>query len=306
MSSVIDLKGLTVQLGKRTILNDLQVELKGRTIGLLGPNGAGKSTLINTLLGFYAPASGSAHVFGHDVRAEMRKVRSLIGYMPENDSFIADMSAVTYVRMMGELSGLPAETALERAHECLFYVGLGEARYRKLGTYSLGMKQLAKLAQAIVHGPRLVILDEPTNGLDPPARRRMLRMIKEMKAQGEMHIVLCSHLLRDVEDTCEEVVILKQGAIVHYANLEEERSANRRFVEIETVGDEEGFAAALEGLGAECASVGKGRWKMVLPPEFAMRELYRVAAAKDLELRRINYRKDTLEDIFLKAMERNA
>lgn len=305
MSSVIDLKGLTVQLGKRTILNNLQVELKGRTIGLLGPNGAGKSTLINTLLGFYAPASGSAHVFGHDVRAEMRKVRSLIGYMPENDSFISDMSAVTYVRMMGELSGLPAETALERAHECLFYVGLGEARYRKLGTYSLGMKQLAKLAQAIVHGPRLVILDEPTNGLDPPARRRMLRMIKEMKAQGEMHIVLCSHLLRDVEDTCEEVIILKQGAIVHYANLEEERSANRRFVEIETVGDEEGFAEALEGLGAECASVGKGRWKMVLPPEFAMRELYRVAAAKDLELRRINYRKDTLEDIFLKAMERN-
>lgn len=306
MSSVIDLKGLTVQLGKRTILNNLQVELKGRTIGLLGPNGAGKSTLINTLLGFYAPASGSAHVFGHDVRAEMRKVRSLIGYMPENDSFIADMSAVTYVRMMGELSGLPAETALERAHECLFYVGLGEARYRKLGTYSLGMKQLAKLAQAIVHGPRLVILDEPTNGLDPPARRRMLRMIKEMKAQGEMHIVLCSHLLRDVEDTCEEVIILKQGAIVHYANLEEERSANRRFVEIETVGDEEGFAAALEALGAECANAGRGRWKMVLPPEFAMRELYRVAAAKDLELRRINYRKDTLEDIFLKAMERSA
>jgi ABC-2 type transport system ATP-binding protein len=305
MSSVIDLHGLTVQLGKRTILNNLTISLKGRTIGLLGPNGAGKSTLINTLLGFYAPASGSARVFDMDVRADMRRVRSLIGYMPENDSFIADMSAVTYVRMMGELSGLPAETALERAHECLFYVGLGEARYRKLGTYSLGMKQLAKLAQAIVHGPRLVILDEPTNGLDPPARRRMLRMIKEMRAQGEMHIILCSHLLRDVEDTCEEVVILKQGSIVHYANLEEERRANRRFVEIETVGDEEGFATALEALGAECASLGRGRWKMVLPPEFAMRELYRVAAAKDLELRRINYRKDTLEDIFLKAMERS-
>ncbi len=304
MSSVIDLQGLTVQLGARTILNNLTVQLKGRTIGLLGPNGAGKSTLINTLLGFYAPASGSARVFGHEVRSEVNKVRSLIGYMPENDSFIADMSAVSFVRMMGELSGLPAEVALERAHECLFYVGLGEARYRKLGTYSLGMKQLAKLAQAIVHGPRLVILDEPTNGLDPPARRRMLRMIKEMKEQGEMHIVLCSHLLRDVEDTCEEVIILKQGKIVHYANLEEERRANRRFVEIETLGDEEGFAAALEALGAECAQLGKGRWKMILPPEFAMRELYRVAADKDLELRRIHYRKDTLEDIFLRAMER--
>jgi ABC-2 type transport system ATP-binding protein len=204
--------------------------------------------------------------------------------------------------MMGELSGLPEETALERAHECLFYVGLGEARYRKLGTYSLGMKQLAKLATAIVHGPKLVILDEPTNGLDPPARRRMLRMIKEMRDSGDMNIVLCSHLLRDVEDTCEEVEILKQGRIVHYSDLEEERRANKRFVEIETVGSDEGFAGAMEGLGAEVAMAGRGRWKMVLPPEFEMREIYRLAAEQDLELRRLNYRRDTLEDIFLKAM----
>lgn len=300
--AVIQLDNLTVQLGKRTILNQLNVNLKGRTIGLLGPNGAGKSTLINTLLGFYAPSSGKARVFGHDVNKETRLVRSLIGYMPENDSFIADMNAVTFIRMMGELSGLPPETALERAHECLFYVGLGEARYRKLGTYSLGMKQLAKLAQAIVHGPKLVILDEPTNGLDPPARRRMLKMIREMRDQAGMRIVLCSHLLRDVEDTCEEVIILKAGSIVHYADLEEERRANKRFVELETIGDDEGFAAAMESLGATCAMAGKGRWKMVLPAEFSFRELFRVAHEKDLELRRLNYRKDTLEDIFLKAM----
>jgi ABC-2 type transport system ATP-binding protein len=300
--AVIQLDNLTVQLGKRTILNQLNVNLKGRTIGLLGPNGAGKSTLINTLLGFYAPSSGTARVFGHDVNKETRLVRSLIGYMPENDSFIADMNAVTFIRMMGELSGLPPETALERAHECLFYVGLGEARYRKLGTYSLGMKQLAKLAQAIVHGPKLVILDEPTNGLDPPARRRMLKMIREMRDQAGMRIVLCSHLLRDVEDTCEEVIILKAGSIVHYADLEEERRANKRFVELETIGDDEGFAAAMESLGATCAMAGKGRWKMVLPAEFSFRELFRVAHEKDLELRRLNYRKDTLEDIFLKAM----
>jgi ABC-2 type transport system ATP-binding protein len=300
--AVIQLDNLSVTLGSRLILNQLQVELKGRTIGLLGPNGAGKSTLINTLLGFYAPSSGTARVFGYDVNKNTRHVRSLIGYMPENDSFIADMNAVTFIRMMGELSGLPPETALERAHECLFYVGLGEARYRKLGTYSLGMKQLAKLAQAIVHGPKLVILDEPTNGLDPPARRRMLRMIREMRDNAGMRIVLCSHLLRDVEDTCEEVIILKGGAIVHYADLEAERRANKRFVELETVGDDEGFAAAMESLGATCAMAGKGRWKMVLPAEFSFRELFRVASEKDLELRRLNYRKDTLEDIFLKAM----
>jgi ABC-2 type transport system ATP-binding protein len=205
--------------------------------------------------------------------------------------------------MMGELAGLPRDAALERAHEVLFYVGLGEARYRLLGTYSLGMKQLAKLAQAIVHGPRLLILDEPTNGLDPPARIRMIRLIKEMKQTGSMHIVVCSHLLRDVEETCEEVLILKQGRIVHYSNLDEERRANKRFVELETVGDEKDFAGALSALGCECVGAGHGRIKMVLPADFELREIYRLAAERDLQLRRLNYRRDTLEDIFLKAME---
>src|SRR5437868_13693489 len=153
--------------------------------------------------------------------------------MPENDAFIANMPGIRFVRYMAELSGLPPSGAMERAHEAFFYVGLGEARYRKLGTYSLGMKQLAKLAQAIVHGPKLIILDEPTNGLDPAARQRMVRLVKEMRDSRDMHIVLCSHLLRDVEETCEEVLIVKDGRIVHYSNLEEERKANRRFVEME-------------------------------------------------------------------------
>jgi ABC-2 type transport system ATP-binding protein len=303
MQPVIELEGLSVRFGAREILKELKVSLAGRTIGLLGPNGAGKSTLIQSLLGFCPIASGSAKIFGRDIRKDARELRTMIGYMPENDSFIANMSAVSFIRMMGELSGLPPEAALERAHEVLFYVGLGEARYRLLGTYSLGMKQLAKLAQAIVHGPRLLILDEPTNGLDPPARQRMIRLVREMKDSGEMHLILCSHLLRDVEETCEEVLILKQGRIVHYSNLEEERGANKRFVEIETVGNESGFAAALEGLGCECATAGFGRLKMVLPVGFEMRDIYRLAAERDLQLRRLNYRRDTLEDIFLKAME---
>ena len=302
MNPVIELDGLGVRFGNRDILRDLRVSLGGRTIGLLGPNGAGKSTLIQTLLGFVPSNSGTARIFGHDIRTGIREIRTLVGYMPENDSFIANMNAVSFIRMMGELSGLPTEAALERAHEVLFYVGLGEARYRLLGTYSLGMKQLAKLAQAIVHGPKLLILDEPTNGLDPPARARMIRLIGEMKDSQEMHIVLCSHLLRDVEETCEEVLILKQGRIVHYSNLEEERSANKRFVELETFGDDAGFAEALSVLGCECANAGIGRLKMVLPVGFEMREIYRLAAERDLQLRRLNYRRDTLEDIFLKAM----
>jgi ABC-2 type transport system ATP-binding protein len=269
----------------------------------LGPNGAGKSTLIQTLLGFIPPTAGSAAIFGRDIRTQARALRAVIGYMPENDSFIGDMTAVSFVRMMGELSGLPHEAALERAHEVLFYVGLGEARYRPLGTYSLGMKQLAKLAQAMVHGPKLVILDEPTNGLDPPARQRMLRLIKEMRDTGKMNLVICSHLLRDVEETCEEVLILKAGKIVHYSNLEEERRANKRFVELETVGDDAGFAEALAVRGCEVSPVAAGRLKMVVPVEFEMREIYVLAAERDLQLRRLNYRRDTLEDIFLKAME---
>ena len=303
MTPVIELAGLGVRFGQRDILQNLNVTLTGRTIGLLGPNGAGKSTLINTLLGFVEHSSGTARIFGHDIDRGARAIRQLVGYMPENDALIANMTAVNFVRMMAELSGLPSEAALERAHEALFYVGLGEARYRLLGSYSLGMKQMAKLAQAIVHGPKLLILDEPTNGLDPSARLRMLRMIQEMRDSGDMRIMMCSHLLRDVEETCEEVLILRGGRMVHYSNLEEERKANKRFVEVETVGDEQGFAEAVEALGAECALAGQGRWKMVFPENVPMRELYRIAAARDLQLRRLSYRKDTLEDIFLKAME---
>lgn len=302
-SSIIELCGLGVRFGKRDILQDLNITLAAPSIGLLGPNGAGKSTLIQTLLGFCPPAAGTAKIFGHDIRSEQKHIRTLVGYMPESDAFIGNMTAVSFVRMMGELSGLPAEAALERAHEVLFYVGLGEARYRQVGTFSIGMKQLAKLAQAIVHGPRLLILDEPTNGLDPPARVRMIRLIREMKDTGTMHLVVCSHLLHDVEETCEEVLILKQGRIVHFSNLEQERHAQKLFLELETRGDDAGFAEALVKSGCTCTAAGAGRYRLVLPVDFELRELYRLAAERDLQLRRMNYRRDTLQDIFLEAMK---
>ena len=299
---VIELQGLSVRFGDREILKNLVCSLRGRAIGLLGPNGAGKSTLINTLLGFYKPCSGSARVLGYDIRTDTRKVRSLVGYMPENDALISKMSAVSFVQMMAELSGLPPAAALERAHEALFCVGLAEARYRELGTYSLGMKQLAKLAQAIAHGPKLLILDEPTNGLDPSARQRMIRMIRDIRDSKQLQIVLCSHLLRDVEDTCEEVLILNRGRIAHYSNLEEERKANKRFLELETYGANGDFTEAIEKLGCECA-VSANRLKMILADGVEVRDIYRIAAERDVRIRRLNFRRDTLEDIFLKAME---
>ena len=300
---IIDLDGLSVQFGSRPILKDLRGELRGRAIGLLGPNGAGKTTLIHTLLGFHPPSSGTAHIFGRDIRNGAKQIRTQIGYMPERDSFIANMSCVHFVRLMAELSGLPPESALERAHEALFYVGLGEARYRQLGTYSLGMKQLAKLAQAIVHGPRLIFLDEPTNGLDPPARQRMIELVRQIRDSGKAHILLSSHLLRDVEECCEEILIIKDGRIAVYCNLEEERRANRKFLELETRGDREAFVEAIGTLGCEYALTSERRLKLILQDDVDIRNLYQIAGEHKVQIRRLNFKRDSLEDIFLKAME---
>ena len=301
---VIDLHGLSVAFGRRQILKNLRGDLRGRAIGLLGPNGAGKTTLIHTLLGFHAPNAGTAQIFGYDIIDHAKQIKSLIGYMPERDSFIAKMTAVHFVRLMAELSGLPAEAALERAHEALFYVGLGEARYRKLDTYSLGMKQLAKLAQAIVHGPKLIILDEPTNGLDPPTRNRMISLIRQIRDGGRARILLSSHLLRDVEECCDEILVLKDGHLVANCNLEEERKANRKFIELETrSGDRAGFVEAIGKLGCEYALSGERRIKLIMQETVEISDLYRLAHEHGVQIRRLNFKRDSLEDIFLKAME---
>ena len=302
-SGVITLDNLSVSFGRRPILQNLHGELRGRAIGLLGPNGAGKTTLIHTLLGFHPPSSGTARIFDRDIRGDANQIKSLIGYMPERDSFISKMSCVHFVRFMAELSGLPPGAALERAHEALFFVGLGEARYRNVDTFSLGMKQLAKLAQAIVHGPKLIFLDEPTNGLDPPARQRMIKMIREIRDSGQAHIVLSSHLLRDVEECCEEILILKEGRLVVYCNLEEERKANKKFLMLETRGDQKTFAASLSTLGCEYAVTGEHRLKVILQEGTEVRDLYRLASAAQMQIRRLTFKRDSLEDIFLKAME---
>ena len=300
---IIDLEGLEVRLANRTILNGLTGELRGHVVGLLGPNGAGKSTLINTLLGFHAPFKGTARVFGLDAHQDRARIRGGIGYMPENDSFIGNMSGVRFVRYMAELAGLPPNIALERAHEALFYVGLGEARYRKVSTYSLGMKQLIKLAQALVHGPRLLILDEPTNGLDPVARQRMIQLIKDIRKGGSIRLLISSHLLRDIDETCDEVLILKNGRIAALCNIEEERRSNRSFMELETVGATERFSVSIRGLGCECASFPGGRIKLVIPDNIEVRDLYVIASEQGVQIRRMNQRRDSLEDIFLRAMD---
>jgi ABC-2 type transport system ATP-binding protein len=300
---VIDLEGLEVRLGNRTVLNGLTGALQGHVIGLLGPNGAGKSTLINTLLGFHRPSRGSARVFGLDTHRDRAQIRAGIGYMPENDSFIGNMSGVRFVRYMAELAGLPPGEALERAHEALFFVGLGEVRYRKVSTYSLGMKQLVKLAQALAHGPKLLILDEPTNGLDPIARQRMIQLIKDIRKEGSVRLLISSHLLPDIDETCDEVLILKNGRIAALRNIEQERRSNRSFMELETVGSTEQFSVRIRGLGCECACFPGGRIKLVIPDHIEARDLYVIASEQGVQIRRMNQRRDSLEDIFLRAMD---
>jgi len=306
MIPVIEIERLHVKLGRRDVLEDISCRLGaagvGKAIGLLGPNGAGKSTLIRTLLGFHKPSAGSAKILGLDCRTEARAVKARVGYMPETDAFIAEQNAVCFLRIMGELSGLPARVALERAHDVLFHVGLGEARYRNLGTYSVGMKQMAKLAQAIMHSPDLVILDEPTNGLDPAARSRMLKLVREMKEEHGMSILLCSHLLRDVEEVCDEVIILQDGRIVHHADLEDERRSNTRFVELEVSGDDAGLAAALRERGADGVNEGGGRWRIVLPPDVGLDVIWQLVAREELLVHHLTHRRDSLEQIFLKAV----
>lgn len=304
MTSVIELEQLSVTFDKRQILKSLNGALHGRAIGLLGPNGAGKTSLIHTLLGFHPPTSGTARIFGRDIVRDAKQVRQTIGYMPERDSFIAKMSCVQFVRLMAELSGIPAGHALERAHEALFYVGLGEARYRPVDSYSLGMKQLAKLAQAIVHGPQLIILDEPTNGLDPPTRNRMIALIRQIRDGGRARILLSSHLLRDVEECCDEILVLKDGQIAANCNLAEERKLNRKFIELETRGgNRAAFVEAIGSLGCEYALSGERRIKLILPERVETSDLYRLALAHAVQIRRLNFKRDSLEDIFLKAME---
>ena len=265
------------------------------------PNGAGKSTLINTLLGFYKSFGWFGAGVWHDVGTNLRKIRGLVGYMPENDAFISKMSAVSFVQMMGELSGLPSRWRWsERTKHCSTWDWQRRATgirnvfpgHEATGEVGAGHRPRAQTADSRRADERAGSFGAAAH--DPHDQRNSRRQ--------EMRIVLCSHLLRDVEDTCDEVLILKQGLIAHYSNLDEERRANKRFLELETYGANGDFTEAIEKLGCECA-VTANRMKMILADGIETRDIFRLAAEKQVRIRRMNFRRDTLEDIFLKAME---
>ena len=269
--------------------------------GLLGPNGAGKTTLLKTLLGFLSPDAGRMTAFGKDPTKEPLEVRRKLGYMPEQDCHIPGMSASAFVAFAGELSGLPRDEAISRAHEVLYYVGLGEARYRNLETYSTGMKQRVKLAQALVHDPDLLLLDEPTNGLDPQGREEMLVLIRDIATRRGMSLILCSHLLHDVERVCDQVIVLNQGQIARQGSIRELTGARRQLFDVRFKGDSEAVRTDLKDLGADWRE-GDDSVRVFLPEGLGPETVFRVAKECGVQVRHLRPGAETLEDVFLRAL----
>jgi ABC-2 type transport system ATP-binding protein len=304
---VATISNLTVKYGEKVAISDLSVDIPEGCVGLLGPNGAGKTTLLKTLLGFLRPAAGRGSVLGLDTGTQGLRIRQRIGLMPEQDCHIPGMNAVSFVAYAGELAGMPGPQALRRAHEVLEYCGLGEARYRNIETYSTGMKQRIKLAQAIVHGPRLLLLDEPTNGLDPAGRDEMLTLIRDISRGKGIDVVVSSHLMPDVERTCDTVIVMRAGRIATQGEVAALRQTAGVQVDVELRFPEEveEFGAALLRRGAEMVPQPGVRCRVLLPNgnADAGRVLFEAAKEANAQVRGFRPALRSLEDIFLEAVE---
>lgn len=249
--TVIHTDALTKRYGSSQVaaLADLTIDVGDGVTGLVGANGAGKSTLIKILLGLLSPTSGTATVLGHDIARDGEAIRQVVGYMPEHDCLPPDMRCIDFVVHMGRMSGLPAAPARERAADVLRHVGLAEERYRLMGGYSTGMKQRAKLAQALVHDPQLVMLDEPTNGLDPAARDDMLALVQRIGHDFGIPVLVTSHLLGELERISDHVVVLDAGQLLR-SEATQAFLADTGVVLVEVLGDEDAQTRMGEALAA--------------------------------------------------------
>jgi ABC-2 type transport system ATP-binding protein len=302
MTPVVQLDRVSVTYGRQPALRDVSAVFPPGAVGLLGPNGAGKSTMLRALLGFLSPDAGHMQVLGLDVAKAPLEIRSRLGYMPESDAHIPGMNAVTFVAFCGELAGLPRSDAMQRAHEVLYYVGLGEARYRNLDTYSTGMKQRIKLAQALVHDPDLLFLDEPTNGMDPRGRDEMLDLVRDIAKNKGINVILSSHLLPDVEHTCDYVVVLDKGTLAAQGPIASLKGHAGRVYELRVKGDKGPFVAALAAAGVECPEPGAELMRLFVPEDVTSARLFRLAAEHGLQVRHLRASVPTLEDVFASAV----
>lgn len=261
-SPIIEVRDLCKIYGSQRALANVNLQVPPGTIGLLGPNGAGKSTLIKCLLNLEPPTSGSARVLGCDIRATNRASREKVGYGPEQDCHIPGMAGCEYVTYCGQLSGMSFRQARQRAHEILDLVGMGQERYRSIDTYSTGMRQRAKLAQALVHDPSVIFLDEPTNGLDPSGREQILRLIGSLWGELGVSVVISSHLLHDIERICDRVIIIGNGRVLEHDSMEALKNRNRRIVELAPAAETERFSSVLTQAGANVERLSNGRLRV--------------------------------------------
>ena len=305
---LIELRGLTRTFGSYTALSDITLSLPIGRIGLLGPNGAGKSTLLKILMGLIPPTSGTGRVLNEELgRARDStsnwRLRTLIGFMPEADALVPGLTGIEYVSLAGELYGMPRREAQRRAHEVLSYLELEEARYRRVEEYSTGMKQRAKLAQALVHDPPVLLLDEPTSGLDPAGRDAMLRLVKTLGSEHGKSVILSTHLLADVEAVCERVVILAGGRVRGQGTVAELCTRRQDRYRLRIQGETAGLRTELRDRGVNLLSDnGHGEWRVSVPAGWKNLLFFELARTNAAIIRSLIPDDETLEELFLRTI----
>jgi ABC-2 type transport system ATP-binding protein len=302
-AALFEFAGVTKTYGNVRALDDLSLSVPPGAIGLLGPNGSGKTTMIRTLLGLIPTDSGGGSVLGLDFRNSQLDIRRQVGFAPEDECLFPHVVGVEFVAYAGELVGMMPSDALQRAHEVLDYVGLGEARYRKVESYSTGMKQRIKLASAIVHDPKLLILDEPTNGMDPAGRQEVLDLAHDLAHNKSLSLLFSSHLLPDVEAVCDYVVVLGRGKLLAQGEIRELKRLHEQSFFVRLKGDMLAFAQRLAEEGCQ-AQFQDDLLRVQIPPGRSQQLVWEVAARHNEQIRYLRPQRSTLEEVFLSAVER--
>jgi len=299
---LIETHNLVKNYGEHVALDNINLKVNHGATGLLGPNGAGKSTLIKTVLGLIQLTSGGGRVLGYDIATEGDRIRQRIGYMPEYDCLTPSMEAIHQVRYSGELLGMNPTVAMQRAHEVLEYVGLRDQRYRDIASFSTGMEQATKLACALIHDPELLIIDEPTNGLDQTARGFMLDTLDQIVQQGGRSIIMSSHLMDDVERICERIVMIHQGQVIAQGRIEDLKAIDRE-IEISVWGGASRIESKMKDMGMKVRRTGRVM-RIVRESEDTYNHILQAAAATEVQVRRMEDHEPSLEDLFLVIMDR--
>jgi ABC-2 type transport system ATP-binding protein len=300
--TVIETEALSKVYGRQKALDGVSLKVNRGAIGLLGPNGAGKTTLMKCLLQLQPISSGSARLLGREVGREGREIRKRVGYGPEQNCHIPGMAGCEYVTYCAQLSGLPFQAARQRAHEMLDFVGMGQERYRRIETYSTGMKQRVKLAQAIVHDPEIVFLDEPTNGLDPKGQAQILELVQSLWKTYGITVVLSSHLLQDVERVCEEIIIIARGRVLVHDTLENLKARKRGAAEVVVAGRHQELQEACRSRQWPCEMLPNGHLKVEHHAD-SLNPLLNVLRELKLAPLEIIPSPNALEETFVQALE---